>query len=117
MVDPKPASGTPAGATITSASLFGANDAASVEFMVLRLNGHVDFARDARGFRNGKLLASIDLDTGKLHHSGACSGATKKPIVAERNCLSSAVEAGIAKDHGNLRITLCPVIIIIAAPP
>lgn len=38
------ASETPAGATITSASLFGANDAASVGFMVLRLNGHVDFA-------------------------------------------------------------------------
>lgn len=47
MVDPT--SGSPAGATITSASLFGVNDATSAEFMVLRLKGRTNFTRDSRG--------------------------------------------------------------------
>lgn len=44
-----PTSGTTAGGTITSTSLFGANDAARARFMVLRVKGHADFASDSRG--------------------------------------------------------------------
>lgn len=47
--DVGPAIGTPAGATITSASLFGANDATRPGFMVLRVKGpsrfHAAFCR------------------------------------------------------------------------
>lgn len=42
----KPVIGTPAGATITPASLFGANDATRPEFMVLSVKGlSRDFSR------------------------------------------------------------------------
>lgn len=37
---------TPAGATTTSPSLFGANDAARAGFMVLRVKGLADLAPD-----------------------------------------------------------------------
>lgn len=64
------APGTPAGATITSSSLFGANDAARAGFMVLRVKGRADFARETCGrdtrvnrALSGKLVPLSDFTT------------------------------------------------------